>query len=75
MSLRLITETEKLIFELYLPTSIKGVKMYTPSNAGGMSIDLSAKKICFFVAERLLAGMFHLLQYPVVWHYVLQHLQ
>ena len=40
-----------------------------------MPIDLSAKKICFFVAERLSAGMCHLLQYPVVWYYVLQHLQ
>jgi hypothetical protein len=53
----------------------QGVKIYTPSNADVMPIELSAKKMCFFVAERILTGMFKLLEYPVVRYYVLQQMQ
>jgi hypothetical protein len=78
MSLHLITVHKKREKSLssVVPSEVNQVvKMYTPSKADVMPIDLSAKKICFFVAERILAEMFHLQQYPVVRYYVLQHMQ
>jgi hypothetical protein len=65
-------ERERKCYLRAVPSEFnQGVKIYTPSNPYVMPTDLSAKKIFFFVTERVLAGTFRLLQYPVVRYYVL----